>query len=130
MSPVPYSAMTVAGLGLQLRAETDERVRWRLVREFLEELRHESDADQQRLIDPVPGPVDRRWDAFLAALVEHTAFHGGLCCPRWTQVDERFLDVAWFLSDLPAGRAAAMETSPASFRRRGIFLDRGDLDVA
>ncbi|MDQ3538325.1 MAG: hypothetical protein M3415_05975 [Actinomycetota bacterium] len=121
--------MTAAGLAEQLRAATDPRVRWRLVREFLEEFRQEPLPHRQRLLDDRPAPVDPRWDAFLGALVEHLVFHARLHCPEWTLEEQRFLSAAWFLSDLPAARAAAMETSPASFRRRGILLDRGDLDV-
>ncbi|MDP9405707.1 MAG: hypothetical protein M3O86_03775, partial [Actinomycetota bacterium] len=96
----------------------------------LEEFRHEDRASQQRLIADEPPPVAARWDALLAALAEHLAFHRRLRCPPWTQQGQRFLSTAWFLSELPAARTAALETSPASFRRRLIFLDRGDLEVA
>lgn len=36
----------------------------------------------------------------------------------------------WFLSDTPSGRAEAVVTAPASFRRRGVFIERRDLERA
>ncbi|MDP9405333.1 MAG: hypothetical protein M3O86_01860 [Actinomycetota bacterium] len=73
--------MTVAALAEHLRDADSAEVRWRLVREFLEEFRHEDRASQQRLIADEPPPVAARWDALLAALAEHLAFHRRLRCP-------------------------------------------------
>lgn len=127
-----YTPMTIAELAQELAAVgDDESVPWRLVREFLVEFCHEEPLTQAVLLRDMPHPTgSRRWDAFLAAIAEHLSFHHRLPCPAWTQEPDRSLPSAWFLTDLPAARAAAMETSPASFRRRLIFLDRSDLDVA
>lgn len=98
------------------------------MREFLVEFMHEEPPSQAVLLHDAPPPTgSQRWDAFVAALAEHLAFHHRLPCPGWTQEPQRSLSSAWFLSTLPAARAAAMETSPASFRRRLIFLNRADL---
>ena len=123
--------MSIADLAKDLTAVGNgARLPWRLVREFLVEFSHEDAKSQAALLHQVPPATgSTRWDAFLAALAEHLAFHGGFPCPGWTQEPKRSLPSAWFLSALPAARAAAMETSPASFRRRLIFIDRADLDV-
>ncbi|MBA3621978.1 MAG: hypothetical protein H0W51_06610 [Euzebyales bacterium] len=123
--------MTVAALAVHIRQASSRQLRWRLVREFLEEFKHEAAQSRQALLmESPPLTADARWDALLGAIAEHLAFHDTLRCPRWALDERRFLTTAWFLSDLPSVRAAAMETSPASFRRRAIFLERSDLDSA
>ena len=127
----PYRPMTVAELAIHIREAASPQLRWRLVREFLEEFKHEAGQSRQALLtEPPPPTADVRWDALLGAIAEHLAFHDALRCPAWALDESRFLLSAWFLSDLPSVRAAAMETSPASFRRRAIFLERSDLDSA
>jgi hypothetical protein len=39
-------------------------------------------------------------------------------------------EAAWFLSELPSARAEAFATAPASFRRRGVFVARHELEAA
>jgi hypothetical protein len=64
--------MTLAALAQQLTANVEERVRWKLVWEFLEEYRWESPATQIGLVQTAPQQVgDERWDALLAALAEY-----------------------------------------------------------
>ena len=71
---------------------------------------------------------DGRVDALLAALAEHVAFHHDIACPAWCESSVRFLRTAWFPVDLPSVRVRGLVTSPASFARRGVFIDRSDLD--
>lgn len=47
--------------------------------------------------------------------------------PLWTAMPERFLDRAWWISDLPSAKLLAIEWTSASFARRGIYLDGHDL---
>ncbi len=97
--------------------------------EFLTAYGGAEPAQRQGLIDEPPAPTgDRRWDAFLGALAEHLAFHDDLLCPTWAGAPERFLDRWWFLSNTPSGRAEAIVTAPASFVRRGVFIERRDLE--
>ena len=64
--------MSLTRLGQHLIAAPDDRVRWTLVWEFLEEYRWESAETQVGLLQAEPQPVgDARWDALLAALAEH-----------------------------------------------------------
>jgi hypothetical protein len=78
-------------------------------------------ADEPRLLD------DDRVNALLAAVAEHLAFHRNIATPAWCQGTHRFLDTAWFPVDLPSIRIRALVSSPASFWRRLIFIDRSDL---
>ena len=71
---------------------------------------------------------DERLDALLAAAAEHAAFHADADVPDWLSNDDRFLRTAWFPIDLPSLRVRGLVSSPASFARRGIFIDRSDLE--
>ncbi|MGQ0744104.1 MAG: hypothetical protein ACT4OS_07190 [Acidimicrobiales bacterium] len=124
--------MTLADLAGQITAAvTQESLVHRLVLEFLTEYGQAPMHARQGLLDPPPAPTgDQRWDAFVAALGEHLAFHGSLRYPTWTQDPQRFLDKWWFVSDTPSGRAEALVSSPASFLRRGVFIERRDLERA
>lgn len=50
--------------------------------------------------------------------------------PNWVHEASRFLDRVWWVSDMPSARASALVHTPASFRRRGIMIDRRDLVAA
>ena len=132
MAPTSYRPMTVADLASHITGALEEEARVRrLVLEFLTEFADAARDTRQALLEPEPAPTgDRRWDAFLAALAEHLAFHDDLAFPAWTRSPERFLDRWWFLSNTPTGRAEAIVTTPASFMRRGVFIERRDLERA
>jgi hypothetical protein len=70
---------------------------------------------------------DLRFDAFLAATVEHLAFHASLPIPRWAAERDALLPRFWFPSPYETTRARALVESPAAFRRRGIFIEESDL---
>lgn len=132
MATTSYRPMTLADLASYIARTLPEepKVR-RLVLEFITEYSDAALDSRQALLDGRPAPTgDRRWDAFLAALAEHLAFHDNLSCPGWAAAPERFLDRWWFLSNTPTGRAEAIVTAPASFVRRGVFLERRDLERA
>lgn len=116
--------MTLAELGRWLRRHRDDPQRClRYCFEFLDEYRDAPADDHLRLLQRAPAATgDPRWDAFLAALGEHLAFHEQLAVPAWTRRPTRFLPSAWFLSTLPSARAAAFVESPPAFKRRGVFI--------
>ena len=71
---IPYRPMTLADLAGHLAAAGDDRHRWRLVAEFLEEYRHEPAGERPALlVDEPPSSRYERWDVLLAALAEHLA---------------------------------------------------------
>lgn len=71
-----------------------------------------------------------RFDALLAAVAEDLCVRARIPPPSWVHDPSRFLDGAWWVSDLPSGRARALVHAPASYRRRGVMLDRHDLEAA
>ena len=99
------------------------------VRELLDEFTVlQTDAQRGRAIRPRPRSTgDHRYDAFLGALAEHLAAAAAIDRPDWTCERHRFLDAAWFLTDVPGFRALLIAEAPAAFRRRGIFVSRGSL---
>lgn len=120
---------TLVDLSRWLAGNADERVRWRLVAEFLEEYRHESLESRLRLLAAEPPTTgDERWDVFLAALAEHVAAKDGRAAPGWCE--GRSLRQFWFPFNTRAARVDALVHAPASFRRRGVFVAPQELDVA
>lgn len=71
---------------VEIDQTTDNKVRWKLVWEFLEEYRWEPAHAQPPLLQDQPSPVgDDRWDALLAALAEHLAAQHDLAPAGWTE---------------------------------------------
>lgn len=106
--------------------------RWFWVREFLRGFTDDAAGVDERaalILEEPAATGERAWDAVLAALAEYLSFHFALPCPGWVHDPGRFTEHAWFLSDLPTQRAWAVETSPASFRRRNLFILPADLGV-
>jgi hypothetical protein len=121
--------MTLVELANYLAAAHDDRDKWRLVAELLEEYRHEPAVVRVALLaDEPPSTGDERWDVFLAALAEHLAARDGRGAAAWAA--DRRLQVFWFPFDTSAARVDAVVHAPASFRRRGIFVAPGELGVA
>lgn len=118
-------------LAREIRAAHGELQRQlRLVFEFLR-----SAEDDGRplilLVAAEPGATgDSRFDALLAAAAEDLCVRAGVRPPAWVHEPSRFLDAAWWVSDLPSGRAHALVHAPASYRRRGVMIDRADLEAA
>jgi hypothetical protein len=124
-----YRAMTMADLALHLSRTADDRTRWKLVWEFLEEYRWEPGDVQPALLRDEPLPVgDERWDALLAALAEHLAAQHDLAPPSWTEL--RVLRQPWFPAETRVQRADALARAPAAFRKHGVYLSATDLEAA
>lgn len=108
----------------------DEARRLRLVFEFLRGA-HDDGAPLAVLVGAEPATTgDARFDALLAAVAEDLCVQADVAPPAWVHHPSRFLDGAWWVSRLPSARAAALVHAPASFRRRGVMLDRRDLVAA
>jgi transcriptional regulator with XRE-family HTH domain len=124
------SIYRLADLAADIGATTDESRRLRLVFEFLRGA-DEDDPPLPLLVALEPGSTGAaRFDALLAAIAEDRCVHAGMVPPRWVHDQRRFLDGFWWVSDLPSARARALVHTPASYRRRGVMLDRHDLGAA
>jgi len=123
-----YQPLSIAALAGLMR-DADERSRWRLIAEFLEEYRWEPVERRSGLLAQEPGPTgDERWDVFLAALCEHLAAQDGQGAPAWS--GRRRLRRFWFPFNTRAARVDAIVTAPAAFRSRGVFVSAKELEVA
>jgi transcriptional regulator with XRE-family HTH domain len=114
----------------QIRATDDEQRRMRLVFEFLRGA--QEDGHPVRLLVAAEPALtgDRRFDALLAAIAEDLCVHADIPPPSWVNDPDRYLDGFWWVSNLPSARARAVVHTPASYRRRGVMLDRHDLAAA
>lgn len=126
---LPADGLTLSELADLLAATTDDGRRRRLVLEFVGRFADTAPDGRRGLIVERPAPTgDRRWDALLAALAEHLAFHDAVDAPSWCTDPDRFLDAAWYWVDLPSVRSWTVTATPTSFRRRNVWVDRADLD--
>jgi transcriptional regulator with XRE-family HTH domain len=122
------SIYRIADLARDIRetpTKNSER-RLRLVFEFLRELNESQQLSLRFAVEP-EATGDRRFDALLASITEDSCVRGGVAPPSWVFNDQRFLDEAWWVSDLKSARVPALVNTPASFRRRGVMIDRRDL---
>lgn len=105
----------------------DDNYRWivhDLPRQF-----HARSPDEQRgaLAEPLP-LTHTKWDALLAAMIEHVARLHGHPVPVWTEEPERFLGRTWVLAKTPLIRLNSLMYAPAAFLRHGAIPDPRDLD--
>ncbi len=106
---------------------TNTESRLRLVFEFLRGAQDE-EAPTVLLTAVEPESTgDDRFDALLGAIAEDLCVRNGVVPPTWALEDSRFLHNAWWVSTLPSARARALVHAPASFRRRGVMIDRSDM---
>jgi len=124
-----YQPMSLADLAGHLLQTDREKIRWKLVWEFLEEYRWEPPDRQDPLLhDEPPSTGDERWDVLLAAFAEHLSAQRDLAPPAWAE--ERVLKRAWFPAELAIQRADALVWAPAAFRKHGVYLSVHDLAAA
>lgn len=100
---------------------------WIPIRNFLDDFYANPDSRQEMICARPERTGDRRFDAYISALAEHLSYHYNLKVPQWVEEKERFLDTWWFPTEFRSLHAMAIVESPASFRRRGIFVDHTEL---
>ncbi len=95
---------------------------------FVAHFDHAHAEERVRLVERRPPSTgDARYDALLAALVEHLCAKTGTPIPAWVEDPERFIEPWWFVSGLSRLHASALVQSPISFARRGVFICDGAL---
>jgi hypothetical protein len=121
--------MTLADLAHHLSSADNDKHRWKLVWEFLEEYRWEPADVQVGLLQSEPDSTgDERFDVLLAALAEHLCAQHDLAPPPWSE--SRVPRRAWFPAQLAVQRADALAWAPAAFRKHGVYLSIHDLAAA
>lgn len=86
-------------------------------------------ADQAAALSDRPPLTGTRWDALLAAVVEHIARLHSHNVPDWVNEPDRFLTLPWVISTNPVIAADSVLYAPASFIRHSVFRDPLDLDA-
>ncbi len=61
-------------------------------------------------------------DAALAALTEYLARRDGWPTPPWALNSSRYTRRWWFVTPLKGLHPTALQQSPSTFRRRGVFI--------
>ena len=84
---------------------------------------------QKAFLRERPPLTHTRWDALLAAVVEHIARLHDLPVPEWVDEPERFLDTPWVISQNPVTAADSVLYAPGAFIRHGALPDPLDLDA-
>ena len=81
------------------------------------------------MLDQRPPSTGTRWDALLAATVEHLCELHGPQPPAWLEEPERFLKITWILPTTPTMVQEAIAFAPAAFIRHGALPDPRCLDA-
>lgn len=131
LSVLPDSTVyRIADLALDIAQSpaNDDKKKLRYVFEFMRGAQEDA-APVNVLVSAEPKSTgDMRFDALLAGIAEDLCVLGGEVPPQWVNSDARTLKNAWWVSSLAAGRAQALVHSPAALRRRGVMIDRHDLE--
>jgi transcriptional regulator with XRE-family HTH domain len=124
VAPVAEVAVEIA----QLLADDRGRLAYRTVLGLHDDLVRADAASRVALCAMPPLRTgDRRYDALLAALVEHDLERDGLPVPAWAQDPSRQAG-GWWVEDLPELREAVRQATPPAFVRHGVWLDATELE--
>ncbi|MDE0102691.1 MAG: hypothetical protein OXN89_09940 [Bryobacterales bacterium] len=122
LSLASYSRTMVSGL--------DEMDRYgALMHQLPRQFHALSAAEQAEVLLDRPPLTGTRWDAFLAAVVEHVARLHGHQVPAWVNEPARFLGIPWVISTNRVAAADSVLYAPGAFIRHSVFPDPADLDV-
>jgi hypothetical protein len=75
-----------------------------------------------------PSTGSSQVDAALAAMAEYLARRDGWPAPSWVRDPRREASPWWFVTELRGLHPRALVESPASFRRRGVFITADALE--
>ena len=120
----------LSDLAIEIRQAAGDPERLRLVFEFLRGAQEDGHPLLMLVSREPDSTGDPRFDALLAAVAEDLCVHAKLEAPGWVHDERRFLEGFWWVSGLASARARALVHAPASYRRRGVMLERHDLGAA
>ena len=94
-----------------------------LLGDFIDDFRRAADVS---LVADEPAPLDHpefpEVDSYLAAVAETLCMEMGATPPGWVDKEIYFLKRPWFAGGLENIKAILLVESPASFRRRNLFV--------
>jgi transcriptional regulator with XRE-family HTH domain len=97
--------------------------------DFKNALASASNDEFTQLVETPPALTgDRRWDAFIAALVEDESATRDVPPPRWTNEKTRFTRPFWYLSENRELHAWEFATAPGAFVRHGVLAAKEELE--
>ena len=97
--------------------------------EFLDRYYGLDDAAHAAALEAAPPRLEQRWAALLGGVAEHLSRLDGRPPPAWSDALDLFLPRAWFAMG-GAMKSTLLAESPASFRRRQIFVSANALSRA
>lgn len=105
------------------------RATWvQLLDDYSHDLGREGASTASRRFDQEPAPTQS--GEVDAALAEFLARRDGWVPPAWARKLERYSSTWWFVTPLKGMHPTALQESPASFRKRGVFITAGALSRA
>lgn len=94
-----------------------------LLDDYLGDVRHGRTDEARRRFSDEPRPTgSARVDAALASLAEHVSRRDGWDTPAWAMRPSRYTKDWWFVTPFTGMHATALQQSPLSFRKRGVFI--------
>ena len=97
-----------------------------IVRQLQRSFDSGTEADRRAMLSNRPRLTGTKWDAAIAAVIEHTARVHGYQPPTWVDEPERFLAEPVKLTNLKTDSDSAWQ--PGAFLRHGVSIDSRDLD--
>ena len=127
MSGPPRLSLADFLQGIEEGWPAEDTYRW-IVCQLPRSFHGRSSAEQRAALAERVPLTGTKWDALLAAMVEHVAWLHGHERPAWVDEPKRFLDSTWVLSPIPVIRMQSLMYAPAAFLRHGAIPDPRDLD--
>jgi hypothetical protein len=95
-----------------------------LLADFIDRFNVADPAAKEQMIKvfPFEGISDKKYAAYISAMVEELCFRNNLVIPNWVFEKKYSLREPFFVGGLESLKAFLLVESPLSFRRRNIFV--------
>ena len=96
---------------------------------FIDEFNRSSTEKKQKMVGKFPfkGITDKKYAAYIAAMVEELCFTNNIDIPDWVFDKKYSLKEPFFVGGLESIKAFLIVESPLPFRRRNIFVSENVL---
>lgn len=100
-----------------------------LLANFIDEFNRSSIEKKQTMVEKFPfkGITDKKYAAYIAAVVEELCFTNNIDIPDWVFDKKYSLKEPFFVGGLESLKAFLIVESPLPFRRRNIFVSENVL---